>query len=68
MAPTRLYVLNAGSEMKILTVIFDPDEITRILSHLVKIGRSPPNFDPASLVAEATSPQLIVIFSNPIMP
>ena len=38
-----------GSGMKILTVIFDPDEIKRILSHLVKIGRAPPNFDPASL-------------------
>lgn len=38
-----------GSEMKIIAVIFDPDEIKRILSHLVKIGRASPTFDPASL-------------------
>jgi hypothetical protein len=38
-----------GSEMKILAIIFDPEEIKKILTHLVKIGRSPPYFDPASL-------------------
>ena len=38
-----------GSEMKILAIIFDPEEVKKILTYLVKIGRSPPNFDPASL-------------------
>jgi hypothetical protein len=34
-----------GSEMKVLAVIENPDEIRRILRHLVKIGRPPPGFD-----------------------
>ena len=38
-----------GSEMKILAVLFDRDEISKILTHPVKIGRAPPKFDPASL-------------------
>jgi len=38
-----------GSGMKILVVILDPDEIKKILIHLVKIDQVPPNFDPASL-------------------
>ena len=38
-----------GSEMKVIAVIQEPDEIKRILRHLVKIGRSPPGLDPASL-------------------
>ena len=38
-----------GSEMKILAIIMDPEETEKILKNLVKIGRSPPNFDPASL-------------------
>ena len=37
------------SEMKILAIIMDPEETEKILKHLVKIGRSPPNFDSASL-------------------
>jgi hypothetical protein len=35
-----------GAEMKVITVIEDPDELGRILRHLVKTGRSPPGFDP----------------------
>jgi len=38
-----------GSEMKVIAVIQEPEEIDRILRHLVKQGRSPPGFDPASL-------------------
>ncbi len=36
-------------EMKIIALIFDPGEIRKILQHLVKIGRSPPGINPASL-------------------
>jgi hypothetical protein len=35
-----------GADMKVIAVIEDPDELKRILRHLVKIGRSPPGFDP----------------------
>ena len=35
--------------MKIIALIFDPVEIRKILQHLVKIGRSPPGINPASL-------------------
>ena len=38
-----------GSEMKVIAVIQEPEEIKRILRHLVKHGRPPPGFDPASL-------------------
>ena len=38
-----------GSPMRILAVITEPEEIRKILRHLVKIGRSPPGYDPASL-------------------
>jgi hypothetical protein len=38
-----------GSSMRILAVITEPQEIRKILRHLVKIGRSPPGFDPVSL-------------------
>ena len=38
-----------GSEMKIITFIFDPDEVRKILRHLINVGRSPPNFDPSTL-------------------
>jgi hypothetical protein len=34
-----------GAEMKVIAVIENPDEIKRILRHLVKIGRSPPGLD-----------------------
>jgi hypothetical protein len=37
------------SEMKIIAIIMDKEKTTRILEHLIKIGRPPPNFDPASL-------------------
>lgn len=35
--------------MKVIAVIHDPEEIERILAHLVKAGRAPPGFDPAEL-------------------
>ena len=38
-----------GSEMKVIAVIDDAHEIKHILRYLVKIGRSPPGLDPASL-------------------
>jgi hypothetical protein len=38
-----------GADMKVIAVIEDPDELKRILRHLVKIGRSPPGFDPDRL-------------------
>ena len=37
------------SKMKILAVIIDTVETEKILKHLVKIGRPPPNFDPTTL-------------------
>jgi hypothetical protein len=33
--------------MKVIAVIQDPEEIKKILSHLVKVGRAPSGFDPA---------------------
>ncbi len=38
-----------GSPMRIIAVITEPEEVRKILRHLVKIGRSPPDFDPAAL-------------------
>jgi len=38
-----------SAPMRILAVITVPGEVRKILRHLVKIGRSPPGFDPASL-------------------
>jgi hypothetical protein len=35
--------------MCILAVITEPEEVRKILRHLVKISRSPPGFDPTSL-------------------
>jgi hypothetical protein len=35
-----------GSPMRILAVITDPDEVKKILRHLVKVGRAPPGLDP----------------------
>ncbi len=35
--------------MKVIAVIEDPDELKRILRHLIKIGRSSPGFDPDRL-------------------
>ncbi len=37
------------SPMKLIAVIIDPEDVKKILRHLVKIGRSPPEFDPTSL-------------------
>ena len=34
-----------GSPMRILAVITEPEEVRKILRHLVKIGRSPPGLD-----------------------
>ncbi|MEX2444032.1 MAG: transposase [Alkalispirochaeta sp.] len=38
-----------GADMKVIAVIEDPDELKRILRHVIKIGRSPPGFDPDRL-------------------
>ena len=38
-----------GSEMKVIAIIQKPQEIERILNHLMKQGRSPPGFDLGSL-------------------
>ena len=38
-----------GSEMKIKAIIMDPQEVNKVLRHLVKTGRAPPNFDINSL-------------------
>jgi len=38
-----------GAEMKVIALIQDPEELKRILRHLVKIRRSPPRFDPDRL-------------------
>ena len=38
-----------GSEMRIIAFILDPGETEKILQHLVKTGKPPPNFDPTSL-------------------
>ena len=38
-----------GAEMKVIAIIEDPDELKRILRHLIKIGRSPPGVDPDRL-------------------
>ena len=38
-----------GAEMKVIAVIEGPEELERILRHLIKTGRSPPGFDPDRL-------------------
>jgi len=38
-----------GSPRRILAIITEPEEVKKILRHLVKIGRPPTGFDPASL-------------------
>jgi hypothetical protein len=38
-----------SAQMRVLAVITEPQEIRKILRHLVKIGRSPPGFDLTSL-------------------
>ena len=44
-----LFCPKCGSEMKIIAFITDPDEVKKILAHLVKIGRPPPGIDLDSL-------------------
>jgi len=44
-----LVCTKCGSEMKIIAIILDPEETTKILRHLVKTGKSPPGFNPNSL-------------------
>jgi len=50
---------NCGAAMKVIAVIEDPNELGRILRHLVKIGRSPPGIRSRSAQLTAFSPRLI---------
>ena len=38
-----------GSPMRILAIITDPEEVKKILRHLVKTGKPPPGLDASSL-------------------
>ena len=38
-----------GSPMRIMAVITEPQQVRRILLHLIKTGKAPPGLDPASL-------------------
>ena len=38
-----------GSQMRVLAVITDPQQVLRILHHLIKTGAAPPGLDAASL-------------------
>ena len=38
-----------GSDMRVIAIIQNQAEITKILRHLVKLGRAPPGVDPALL-------------------
>jgi hypothetical protein len=38
-----------GSQMKVIAVIQDIDEIKHILRHLIKVGRAPPGLDESSV-------------------
>ena len=38
-----------GAQMEVVAILEGPVEIRRILSHLLKVGRVPPGFDPAVL-------------------
>jgi hypothetical protein len=40
---------NCGADMKVIAVIEDLDELTRILRNLIRIGRPPPGLDPDRL-------------------
>jgi hypothetical protein len=40
---------HCGSPMRILAVITDPQQVRKILLHLIKTGKAPPGLDPASL-------------------
>jgi hypothetical protein len=43
-----LVCARCGNPMKVLAVITDPSEVSKILKHLLKIGRPPPGLDPAA--------------------
>jgi hypothetical protein len=36
--------------MRLIAVITDPAEVGKILRHLIKMGRAPPELDPNSLL------------------
>ena len=38
-----------GSQMRVLAVMTDPQQVLRILRHLIKTGAAPPGLDAASL-------------------
>jgi hypothetical protein len=38
-----------GSPMRILALITEPQQVRKILLHLIKTGKAPPGLDPASL-------------------
>jgi hypothetical protein len=40
---------HCGSPMRIMAVITDPQQVRKILLHLIKTGKAPPGLDPASL-------------------
>ena len=40
---------HCGSPMRILAVITEPQQVRKILLHLIKTGKAPPGLDPASL-------------------
>ena len=44
-----LRAARCGSQMRVLAVIADPQEVLRILHHLIKTGAAPPGLDAASL-------------------
>ena len=39
-----------GSQMRVLAVITDPQQVLRILRHLIKTGAAPPGLHEAALV------------------
>jgi hypothetical protein len=41
---------HCGSEMKLIAVITNPAEVDKILRHLIKTGRAPPDLNPSSLL------------------
>ena len=40
---------HCGSPMRIMAVITEPQQVRKILLHLIKTGKAPPGLDPASL-------------------
>jgi hypothetical protein len=38
-----------GSPVRILAVITEPQQVRKILLHLIKTGKAPPGLDPASV-------------------